>query len=246
MNAVPEHLRPVVLLARMRTELPPERVLAALLFFDPPIDPDGAAWHALCQAVDAYDTTAPADLSAARWRINVAAAAVLRPTGPTAPPTPPTHPAAIPSPRRHRHERTSPARIIRAAGPGGDQIRQAGMTAQDNRAEPARFLERLRAALAVRVGADMPHADQGLVDEIVGRVLGLLADSADRNRTHPLADPTVWLVAHALRDPTLHPSLADLPELHLPGLTLPVESFERDAGFWRLLASSRDAEGNRT
>ncbi|TFE31060.1 hypothetical protein E0F15_11100 [Frankia sp. B2] len=118
------------------------------------------------------------------------------------------------------------------------------MTASD-RAEPARILERLRAALAVRVGADMPHADQDLVDEIIGRVLGLLADSADRNRTHPLAEPTVWLIAHALRDPKLHPSLADL-ELHLPGLTLPIESFERDAGFWRLLESSRDADGHRT
>jgi len=88
------------------------------------------------------------------------------------------------------------------------------------------------------IGEEMPDAEQYPVDEIVERVLTLLADSADRNCTHPLAEPTIWLVAHALREPKLPRSQVDLG-LELPGLTLPLARFELDAAFFRRLDSSR-------
>ncbi|SNQ49968.1 hypothetical protein FRACA_3980001 [Frankia canadensis] len=43
-----------------------------------------------------------------------------------------------------------------------------------------------RAASGRLPGADVENTRDGPADEIVERVLTLLADSADRNRTHPL------------------------------------------------------------
>ncbi len=96
------------------------------------------------------------------------------------------------------------------------------------------FVNRLGLALATRIGGEMPGADRDLVGAVVGRVLELLAGAAATSRTHPLADPTVWLTAHALANPSLHRSLADI-RLNLPGLTASAEDFEREAAFFRRL-----------
>ncbi|WP_239335932.1 hypothetical protein [Frankia sp. CiP3] len=50
-SAVPEHLRPVVLLARMLDLAPADQVMRVLGQFIPPIDPASRRWAALCTAL---------------------------------------------------------------------------------------------------------------------------------------------------------------------------------------------------
>ncbi len=77
---VPEHLRPVVLLARMRHLAPASQVTQVLDLFVPPIEPTSRRWAALCDAVDTYDRaerTRAGDLTTARHHVDSAASAVL-------------------------------------------------------------------------------------------------------------------------------------------------------------------------
>ncbi|ORT93098.1 hypothetical protein UK99_20430 [Frankia casuarinae] len=77
---MPEHLRPVVLLARMRDLAPADQVTRVLGLFVPPIDPASPRWAALCTALDTYDRATQAgtvDLTALRRQVDAAASAVL-------------------------------------------------------------------------------------------------------------------------------------------------------------------------
>jgi hypothetical protein len=77
---VPEHLRPVVLLARMRDLAPADQVAQVLDMFVPPLEPTSRRWAALCDAVDTYDRaerTGAGDLATARQQVDSAASAVL-------------------------------------------------------------------------------------------------------------------------------------------------------------------------
>ncbi|MCM3884305.1 hypothetical protein [Frankia sp. R82] len=79
-HVVPEHLRSVVLLARMRDLTPADQVAQVLALFVPPIDPSSRRWVALCDALDHYDHATRAgadDLTTARHRVDSAASAVL-------------------------------------------------------------------------------------------------------------------------------------------------------------------------
>ncbi|WP_035753819.1 hypothetical protein, partial [Parafrankia discariae] len=79
-HAVPENLRPVVLLARMRHLVPADQVAQVLGLFVPPIEPSPHRWAALCDALDTYDRAQRAgagDLATARQRVDSAASAVL-------------------------------------------------------------------------------------------------------------------------------------------------------------------------
>ncbi|EIV94715.1 hypothetical protein FraQA3DRAFT_4494 [Frankia sp. QA3] len=103
------------------------------------------------------------------------------------------------------------------------------------------FVTRLGLALTARIGGEMPGVDRDLVGAVVERVLELLAGSAATSRMHPLADPTVWLTAHALANPSLHRSLAGI-RLNLPGLTASGEDFEREAVFFRRASEQQGPE----
>lgn len=84
-SGVPEHLRPVVLLARMRDLAPVDQMVQMLGLFVPPIDPASRRWAALCDALDTYDRTKRAgtgDLTTARHQVDAAASAVLGLAGP--------------------------------------------------------------------------------------------------------------------------------------------------------------------
>ncbi|WP_239344689.1 MULTISPECIES: hypothetical protein [unclassified Frankia] len=84
-SAVPEHLRPVVLLARMRDLAPADQMAQVLGRFVPPIDPASRRWAALCDALEHYDRTDRAgtgDLTTARHQVDAAASAVLGLAGP--------------------------------------------------------------------------------------------------------------------------------------------------------------------
>ncbi|ETA03173.1 hypothetical protein CcI6DRAFT_01328 [Frankia sp. CcI6] len=79
-SAVPEHLRPVVLLAGMRKLVPADQIAQVLGLFVPPIDPASRRWAALCDALDAYDhaeRVGAGHLTAARHQVDAAASAVL-------------------------------------------------------------------------------------------------------------------------------------------------------------------------
>lgn len=78
--AVPEHLRSVVLLARMRDLAAADQVAHVLSLFVPPIDPSSRQWAALCDALDTYDRAERAgtgDLATSCQRVDAAASAVL-------------------------------------------------------------------------------------------------------------------------------------------------------------------------
>ncbi|MCM3923815.1 hypothetical protein ND748_19345 [Frankia sp. AiPs1] len=87
-------------------------------------------------------------------------------------------------------------------------------------------------ALSARIAGELPDVDRATVELVVGRVLELLARSAAVNRSHPLADATLYLMAHALEDQDLHRSLAGI-RLQLPGLTVDTETFRGEVEFLR-------------
>ncbi len=109
---------------------------------------------------------------------------------------------------------------------------------------PGSFLDRLELILAARVGMEMPDTDRDIIDEVVGRVLGLLAGSAALNRSHPLADATVWLLAHVLEDPALHRKVTGI-RLELPGLTRAAEDFDREVAAMHWLRGETGPDGDR-
>ncbi|SNQ51620.1 conserved hypothetical protein [Frankia canadensis] len=93
-------------------------------------------------------------------------------------------------------------------------------------------MDRLRLVLAARIATDMPDVDREVIGDVVARTLGLLAGAAAVNRAHPMTDPAVYVMAHALHDPSLHAALATA-RLELPGLTVDVASFTRQAARFR-------------
>ncbi|CAJ60410.1 MULTISPECIES: hypothetical protein [Frankia] len=99
---------------------------------------------------------------------------------------------------------------------------------------PPSLVERLGLVLSARIAGELPDADRDMVEVVVGRVLELLARSAAVNRSHPLADATLYLMAHALEDQDLHRSLAGI-RLQLPGLTVDTAAFHREAELLRWL-----------
>ncbi len=94
------------------------------------------------------------------------------------------------------------------------------------------MVKRLGLVLSARIAGELPDADRDMVEAVVGRVLELLAGSAAVNRSHPLADATLYLMAHALENQDLHRLLADI-RLQLPGLTVDTETFRSEVEFLR-------------
>ncbi|KJE20936.1 hypothetical protein FF36_04807 [Frankia torreyi] len=94
------------------------------------------------------------------------------------------------------------------------------------------LVRRLGLVLSARIAGELPDADRDMVEAVVGRVLELLARSAAVNRSHPLADATLYLMAHALENQDLHRLLADI-RLQLPGLTVDTATFRSEVEFLR-------------
>lgn len=94
------------------------------------------------------------------------------------------------------------------------------------------LMEKLTAELSVKIGREQPALDGAVIGTVVRRSLELLAVAAEIDRLHPLTDPTVYLVAHALANPRFHDSLEGL-RLDLPGLTCSIESFAAEADIYR-------------
>ncbi len=116
---------------------------------------------------------------------------------------------------------------------------QAGEGEPVPRYMPMTFVERLSLTLSARIGMEQPDMDLIAVRTVVARVLELLGDSAEANRIHPLGDATVWLMAHALRNPELHSSLVDI-KLNLPGLTVDLDDFVDEVVLLRVLREWND------
>ncbi|WP_231861452.1 MULTISPECIES: hypothetical protein [Frankia] len=100
-------------------------------------------------------------------------------------------------------------------------------------------MDRLRLVLSARIAGELPDADRATVEVVVGRVLALLARSAAVNRSHPLADATLYLMAHALEDQSLHRSLTGI-RLQLPGLTVDTATFRSEVEFLRRMGGREE------
>ncbi len=105
------------------------------------------------------------------------------------------------------------------------------------------LMDRLGLVLSARIAGEMPDADRATVEAVIGRVLELLARSAAVNRSHPLADATLYLMAHALEDPDLHRSLTGV-RLQLPGLTVDTTAFQAEAELIRWLGRRKGSSEN--
>ncbi|WP_201784185.1 hypothetical protein [Frankia sp. ACN1ag] len=118
-----------------------------------------------------------------------------------------------------------------------DQHGSAGTTGpaqprgEANPSQSLSLLERLAPILSTRIAQEMPEVDPAVIEQVAGRVLGLLAGSARVNQTRPLADATLWFLTHVLEDPERHRAALAAVRWELPGLT--IEDFARDAAFVR-------------